>query len=557
MRRSEPAPPLRSARPTARRARSTPARAAALVALALALGAWPGAAAAFPIDIPGLDEPLRIDIVNSLFFDSHWDNEDGDPTNDDYFDIRNRLNLDLSLGDYTLGGRFDATYFPDPPADAYRDDYRMETFYFRVQKETVSIILGDYYAAFGRGIALYFRKVDELSFDPSLRGAYVDWFSGPLHLTLLGGLVNDINVDDRAEKKLDDPNDLVLGARFEGTIADYVTLGAHGVMYLNRKDFPPSGDFAPQDRIVLGATVELPDIADVVSFYAEFDTLSATDVRYGAEGGLPTYTSEEDRAWAAYAATTASFLGFTLLGEFRYYEDWLLTPTLRGESVSKELRYARPPTLERVRERFIDNLDGSFGLRARIDYTLPTHTIPYVNVLHLWDEPREGGRTLHVYAGVVQRLDSIGFLADVSGGYRWSQEERIGGGGLQDHTRMWHVELMAETIVWKTHSVALDFHHEEYTQVILGRDKDFHIGEFVASYSFAPWVDASFLWGYSTELDSRKDNYFGGDVRVRFTSDSFVRIFVGAKKGGLICVNGVCRNEPPFEGVRAEVVVRF
>lgn len=531
-----------------------PRRLLPLALLALVL-AWPGRAGAIPIDIPGLDEPLRIDVVNSLFFDSHWDNEDQDDTNDDYFDIRDRLNLDLSLGDYTLGGRFDLAYFPDPPAPEYRDDYRMEKVYFRVQKETVSIVLGDFYAAFGRGIALYFRKVDELSFDPSLRGAYVDWFDGPLHVTLLGGLVNDINVDDRAEKRLDDPNDLVLGGRFEGTIADYVTLGAHGVMMVNRKDFPPTADFAPQDRVVVGTTVELPDIEDIVSFYGEFDTLWQTDIRYGAEAELPTYTAAEDQGWAGYASSTAHFLGFTLLGEFRYYDDWALTPTLREQSVSQELRYIRPPTLERVRERFIENLGDSWGVRGRLDYTFPTDTIPYVNVMHLWDEPRDG-TTLHVFGGVVQRVDSIGFLADVSGGYRWQQHRPGGSGALADHTRMWHIDASAEVIVWGTHSVSLDVNHEQYTQYAIS-EKSFRIGDVVATYSFAPWLDASFIWSYSTEFDDVKENYFGGDVRVRFRSDSFVRVFVGAKRGGLICVNGVCRKEPPFEGVRAEVVVRF
>lgn len=524
----------------------------AVVALLLAL---PGPGGAVPIDIPGLDEPLRIDIVNSLFFDSHWDNGDANDTNDDYFDIRDRLNLDLSLGDYTLGGRFDAAYFPDPPSPEYQDDYRLEKVYFRVQKETVSIILGDHYAAFGRGIALYFRKVDELSFDPSLRGAYVDWFNGPLHITLLGGLVNDINVDDRAEKRLDDPNDLVLGGRFTGTIADLVTLGAHGVLMVNRKDFPPDGDFAPQDRVILGTTVELPSIADIVSFYGEFDTMWRTNVRYGAEEGLPTYTSAEDQGWAGYASSTASFLGFTVLTEFRYYDDWELAPTLDAQRISTELQYIRPPTLERVRERYLENLGDSWGVRARIDYTLPTKTIPYLNVLHQWDMPSDGGRILHAYAGVVQRLDDFGFLADVSGGYRWEQAPGPDG-GLEDHTRMWHVDVTVESIVWGTHSVALDFHHEQFTQFAI-REKTFRIGDLVATYSFAPWVDVSFIWAYSTELEKADENYFGGDVRVRFTSDSFVRVFVGSKRGGLICVNGVCRFEPPFEGVRTEVVVRF
>ena len=529
----------------------------AAVALLVALGLASRPAAAVTVGLPWTEDSLRIDILNSLFFDSHWDNDDGKKENDDYFDIRDKFNLDLSLGDYTLGGRFDLAIFPDPPESAYQNDYRLEKVYLRIHKQTVSITLGDFYASFGRGIALYFRKTDELSFDPSLKGAFVDWFDDYFRITVLAGLVNDINVDDRVEKKLDDPNDLVLGARVEGTIPDLLTLGLHGVMMVNRKDFPPTNDYAPQDRLVVGATVDAPDLAGIVSFYGEFDTLWRTDVQYDAAGPVePTYNAFEGRGWAGYATATASFLDFTVLTEFRYSDDWLLGPTLSGDRISRELSYVRPPTLDRVRERFIDNLSGSWGVRGRIDYTFPTRTILYVNVLHLWDEPQEEGRTLHVYGGVAQRFDDIGFLADVSGGYRWQQEQAIGGGGLTDFRRMWHVDAAVETVVWGPHSVQIEYHHEEYEDFILG-GKTFHIGELVATYSFAPWFDAAFLWGYTTEDAGTPTDYYGGDLRFRITSDSFLRVFVGSRKGGFVCVNGVCRQEPPFEGVRTELVARF
>ena len=85
-----------------------------------------GNAAAVTVAIPGVDEPLRIDITSALLFDWHSDNDDGRNDNDDYFDVREQLNLDFSFGDYTLGGRFDFAWFPDPPSDAHESEYRAE-----------------------------------------------------------------------------------------------------------------------------------------------------------------------------------------------------------------------------------------------------------------------------------------------------------------------------------------------------------------------------------------------------------------------------------------------
>ena len=541
--------------------RLPPPTLAAASLLALLLVAAP--AEAFPVRIPGLEEPLRIDITNSLYLDYHLDNGD-DVADDNYFDLRNRLNLDLSLGDYTLGGRFDMGWFPDPATSDYQSDwFRAEKVYLRVHKTRVAITLGDFYAVFGRGISLYFRKVDEISSDPSLRGGMAAYRDDFVRITVLAGLVNEVNIDDFTEKLREDPNDLVVGARLEGTIAELVTLGAHGVMLLNRKDFPPENDFARQDRLIAGATVDLPDIAGMFSFYGEFDAMWKTDIRYGAEAddlgiASPTYAGRDEASYAGYAAATLDVAGLTSLVEFRWYDGWSLVETPHGGRTAT-LLYVRPPTLERIGERNIHNLENSWGLRGRFDYSFDSGTIVFANIAHFWDEPARDGRTLHVYGGVTQRVDDWGFLGEIAGGYRWAQEpdQRAGASGLRDRLRMWHVDLDVQLNLYGPHSVELAYHHEGYEDLSRFRDQKYHLAQLAVTYSFAPWLDAAFLWGYTTEIATRRAHYFGGEVRVRFKSDSFVRLFGGQMRGGLVCINGACRDVPPFEGVRAEVVVRF
>ena len=50
---------------------------------------------------------------------------------------------------------------------------------------------------------------------------------------------------------------------------------------------------------------------------------------------------------------------------------------------------------------------------------------------------------------------------------------------------------------------------------------------------------------------------FNGAALYKFTSDSNVRLFVGQQRGAFRCASGVCRYFPPFEGVRAELTLRF
>src|SRR5262249_6899899 len=51
--------------------------------------------------------------------------------------------------------------------------------------------------------------------------------------------------------------------------------------------------------------------------------------------------------------------------------------------------------------------------------------------------------------------------------------------------------------------------------------------------------------------------YVNGAALYKFTSSSNVRVFVGQQRGAFRCASGVCRFFPAFEGVRAELTVRF
>jgi hypothetical protein len=82
-------------------------------------------------------------------------------------------------------------------------------------------------------------------------------------------------------------------------------------------------------------------------------------------------------------------------------------------------------------------------------------------------------------------------------------------------------------------------------------------GEHYTSLKIAPKWSVSQGFEYTT-LAGFPTYYVNGSVAYRFSGQSdVVRVFVGQQRGGLRCVNGICKVFPPFEGARAELTLRF
>ena len=69
------------------------------------------------------------------------------------------------------------------------------------------------------------------------------------------------------------------------------------------------------------------------------------------------------------------------------------------------------------------------------------------------------------------------------------------------------------------------------------------------------WVIAQGIEYYT--ITGQPAWYVNGSILYRFTSGSNIKIFAGQQQGGLRCVSGVCRIFPAFEGVRAELTLRY
>jgi hypothetical protein len=556
-----------------------PAPARAIVIALLPMLAVP--ANAFDFNMPWVDREASFEITETMVLDYHDENHDGDPRgndNDDYYDIRNRLNLKLSVDDFSLAARLDAAFFFDAPEDAlppYLNQLRPEKLNAAYRGKHLQVDLGDFYTSFGRGIALRIRKTDELSEDTTLLGGKIRTQLGPLEITGLAGLSNPTNTDSIEEKTLEDPYDLITGLRTSGRIADTLVLGIHGVGLIID---PLENNQAAQDMIemstlydsalVAGATVEVPDLSDKANLYAEFDWMQKS---------LKIEDLPEEDGWAAYFGGNLFLGNWTVSAEFKSYHDYRLYTVTdqRGDGQDKyksmQLDYIRPPTLE-PEDMEVQNNHNVTGARLRADW-------------------RPGGADTLLFASYA------GFLASESGADddTWIYNLRLGAeqyflkrgrakfdvglreevpdwtGGIHHHLLYINADLRLP--LGTRHSLNLHGNNwlaHRFQGKLYGSEAyviDYLKGEWTLGYSWSPLLTVDIIVGYDTEasesrnlevfFEGRRQVFLAGSLTVNLSSRVVIKLLAGQMRGGPKCVSGACRVFPPFAGVRLETVIRL
>jgi len=69
---------------------------------------------------------------------------------------------------------------------------------------------------------------------------------------------------------------------------------------------------------------------------------------------------------------------------------------------------------------------------------------------------------------------------------------------------------------------------------------------FSISYShLGDWIITGF---YDQEIkDSKSNEWIGADFTFKLNTETQISLFYGSQKGGLVCANGICAEQPGFE----------
>lgn len=561
-------------------------------------------------------EQLRLDISETLIYAYHLDNKNDTYADDRYHEIQSRLNLALSYKEWRLAARVDTGLFfnhascdeagtctsPSPPPhlqwwpplsqgelrhryanrsiDRIGPMYLPERLALSYTGRNVEVTLGDHYVSLGRGLVLSLRKVDELGSDTSLRGGRVVVRDGGATGTLVAGVTNIINIDEATGRVSPDPLDAVVGLRTEVQPHRRLSFAAQGAAILYHRDTVPNQSEA--DRALLGGfSLEARDLPLVHHLYLEYAHAAITTA--GSDSGGD----------ALYGAITHYRGPLTLLLEGKYYDDFRTVRTSLASPTDSfsTIRYNNPPTVERVLadlDSTSDTLDVG-GLRLRADHKATSDVNWFASYGYFYDWSDRAARLdIHdPYAGATLAWQQHRSHATVSGGARVSQERAFAdpdtGHGAESHSLDVHVEVVASQALTRRLSLELVGRHRYRTKRVFPetevsvpadqRVNRWHEGEWALGLRWSPSLVVAAGWEYTTDpskptppcgevgepVCSTYDqlHYFNGQVSWTFRQGTSLRVFAGGQRGGLRCVSGVCRVFPPFQGVKAEAVIRF
>lgn len=540
---------------------------AALVALFLA----PRHTLGFEITLPWMDHPSSFEITETLSLDYHHDNFNGNPYDDRYADIRNRLNLKLVVDEYSISTRLDTVTFVSPPAipagenqAPYLDRYAPEKISAGYQGQTLKVTLGDFYAAIGRGLALQVRKIDELGLDTTLTGAKLELDLDRIELSALSGFSNPTNFEIY-EKTLADTWDWLSGLRAVVRLGERYRLGAHGVAAIidpfevNDSD---EGSRLPRQAFIGGASFEIPDLWQAGNLYFEADWM-------GKSVPITEQRDEFHQALAAYLSTNLFAGDWTFQAEFKALDDWELysLPPSKGGRYRSDLRidYLVPPLLEPDDLEISNNHDltgGRLGVSLRPgggDTLLKLSAALFYaqdlgEGLHRWIH--------HVWGGIEQRLLETG-KARLEIGWREENPDYHG-----PAKRLLY--LNAGLLLPLGKRFSLDSHGFLWWVTEDTPTREYLKGEWTVTLNRAPGLAAGFILGLDSEragkvsLDIIDDSsgrpirqvFLAGTLQVNIHSLLSLRLLAGQMRGGLKCV-GSCQLIPPFAGVKLETVLRI
>jgi hypothetical protein len=128
--------------------------------------------------------------------------------------------------------------------------------------------------------------------------------------------------------------------------------------------------------------------------------------------------------------------------------------------------------------------------------------------------------------------------------------------------------LELEFYLDERNSIRTELQHQHQKGMLRG-DLDL-VGEFdvdllVAEYSRSPRWTFSFIGERNNMSDLQrgiqdlpdKSIFLAGQVSVQLSENHDLMVFAGSRQKGKVCVGGVCRTEPEFEGVEVKLFSRF
>ncbi len=413
-----------------------------------------------------------------------------------------------------LGIRYEINHPPDPfifPRDSLLKKYELTYRYVQFNYKRVTATVGTFYEMFGRGLTLRTYEDRNLRVDTNLDGLKFNFSGRRFKLKALAGRMRD---------KYNRRKDTLYGFDSEGKPLKNVHLGA-SFLYQDspgRKNTHMwSGRFSyNREAWDFYAEMVRPDWYDAFSYYTAFNwagdevavTLEYKDYNhmsfktiYGTEyNAAPSLTREH-----VFSLLNRHPHALNQNDEKGYQMEVTYTPSL-----SMEFLFNHSQTFTHANQRIFQEFYGQFH--------------------HYFSESMEYYLAMAWNYDFTTNTENLTPLAD--GTIDFTERDQL-------HLSLQHQHTKSR------------FDQSEY-------DNEFALIE----YSRSPYISLAAVGEYTNKyklnnIQMRRHTWLYGMVSFNFWRNQRLSFLYGSRREGFVCVGGICRYEPEFEGIEIKLTNRF
>jgi hypothetical protein len=461
--------------------------------------------------------------------------------------LENWLNLDYSLGMFSAGLRLEVFQpnDPDPSISRGKENYAgIDYKYFKAdigeRDEGLEIIGGNYYTLFGRGLVLKSYEDRAIRIDNNLLGLRVAGKYAGFVLTGLTGTAANAN-----NERLDILHAADLEYRGWKPLKTGLTVASN---------LPSSGDAA---RTTLASLRLIPSFWNV-DIYGEYTAKFNEDINQDIFNGSETIVGQ-----GVYGNLNFYFGSLSLLGEYKYYDNIAFTsqdgtifyntpPSVRLE-YTYVLPNRHPSPLNQANEQGFQvaagyNLSDDTYFTGAYTQTKTLSSSSYYQRVNQIDIPISTQLEEIYVTGQQDWSESLTTIL----AFAYNEELATNTKNITPilENRFYFGEVNTIKIVLEHQHVTDRTTTEEYYSDVLNV-------EYLRSPNFSFAIVAE-VQTKEPEPDRIVRKFWGfAQAGYKFGGHTDISLLVGTRQAGNICIGGVCRYEPAFQGVELKLLTRL
>jgi len=506
------------------------------------------------------------------------------PVASDYNYFENLLDININLGDdiyiYT---QLEYSNLPvyGPPADG------LSAFYLECQNEKFIMKLGDQYELYGRGMSFYTLQNQNIDYDNSVKGLSFNYFLREnIELSSLIGIGDYFYRSNPSKRETDlQLNSSVLLGSVNYT---HDRWGNFQFMNTNQQlliDPALTGIFEGTSEIVSDLAERLATDSNLLNILLNYkteefvDTVNISNQNFNWNFYLGPFDIYVDKAWVYYdkifgnevfgsrfyTAVYTDFMGTGITYEYKNYN----TPYLINTISNPPLVYRESNSVLASRNAHTFNFGNEIGHQVDFNKNLFKNINVLGNLSFSYRHQKEGMVDLSIldFLTMSENAEIYAYYPfrqmylEMNG---WSLSERLYYKVGVDYFseliflnsgKNTYAFTMPTHWVWKfengssvtTYLEIQSKTEKQLDQYFTVANEKNYINQYMSfSYNhFGKWIVTGF---YDREIVNDKVHQWPGlDFSFNLNSESQISLLYGSQKGGLVCANGICAEQPGFE----------